>query len=54
MPRDAEGALGGALSALVADPERRAALGRLNQVRARSSYSLEGMVAAYAALLSAR
>jgi glycosyltransferase involved in cell wall biosynthesis len=53
VPRDEKGALTRALSQLVADAARREQLGRLNQLRARADYSLEGMVAAYSALLGA-
>jgi glycosyltransferase involved in cell wall biosynthesis len=53
VPRDDQGALTAALAALVSDPRRREALGCLNQQRAREHYSLDGMVAAYGALLQA-
>ncbi|MEM6572551.1 MAG: glycosyltransferase [Planctomycetota bacterium] len=43
----AERDLGVALAALVADPERRAALGALSEERVKASFSLEGMVEAY-------
>ena len=50
VPRDAEGALTAALAALVGDPARRQKLGTLNRERVESHYSLDGMIAAYAAL----
>ena len=53
VPRDEEGALTGALETLVSNPERRQTLGAANQARARDQYSLDGMIAAYAALLGA-
>lgn len=53
VDRDKEGALTAALVALASDPRRRETLGRLNQRRAREQYSLDGMVAAYGALLRA-
>ena len=53
VPRDDQAALTAALAALAADADRRALLGRLNQERVKSHYSLESMVAAYGALLSA-
>jgi glycosyltransferase involved in cell wall biosynthesis len=53
VDRDKEGALTAALAALASDPQRRETLGRLNQQRAREQYSLDGMVAAYGALLQA-
>jgi glycosyltransferase involved in cell wall biosynthesis len=53
VPRDDQAALTAALAALAADADRRALLGRLNQERVKSHYSLDSMVAAYGALLSA-
>ena len=53
VPRDASGALAGALAALAADAPRRRDLGQLNQERVKAHYSLEGMIAAYGALLGA-
>jgi glycosyltransferase involved in cell wall biosynthesis len=53
VPRDVSGALTGALAALADDPERRRMLGLQNQARAKAHYSLDGMVAAYGALLGA-
>jgi L-malate glycosyltransferase len=53
VPRDSPSALTGALAGLAADPTRRRELGRLNQQRAKERYSLEGMLAAYSALLGA-
>lgn len=53
VARDEEGALTAAISALASDPSRREALGRLNQQRARTHYSFDGMVAAYGALFQA-
>lgn len=52
VPRDAAGALTAALAALVGDPERRRALGAANRDRAAAHYSLDGMIAAYAALFA--
>ncbi|MEM9382729.1 MAG: glycosyltransferase [Planctomycetota bacterium] len=43
----AERDLGVALAGLVADPERRAALGALSEERVKASFSLDGMVEAY-------
>lgn len=53
VPRDEEGALTAAIAAFLADPQRREALGRLNQQRVQTHYSFDGMVAAYTALLQA-
>lgn len=50
VPRDDEAALTGALAALASDPARRQALGRANQGRVAAEYSLDDMIAAYAAL----
>lgn len=49
-----EPALAAALAALLSDATRRKALGRSNQERVRTHYSLEGMIAAYATLLGGR
>lgn len=53
VPRDEEGALAATIAALIADPQRREALGRVNQQRVKTHYSLDSMVAAYGALLHA-
>lgn len=53
VPRDEEGALAATIAALIADPQRREILGRLNQQRVNAHYSLDSMVAAYGALLRA-
>ncbi len=53
VPRDDRGAFVAALATLVGDAARRERLGRLNQQRIRARYSLDGMVAAYGALLGA-
>lgn len=53
VPRDDQGALVAALTALAGDAPRRETLGRLNQQRIRAHYSLDGMIAAYGALLGA-
>ena len=53
VTRDEEGALAAAIAALISDPQRREALGRQNQQRVKTHYSLDGMVAAYSALLLA-
>ena len=53
VPRDDQAALTAALAALAADAGRRTLLGRLNQERVKSHYSLDSMVAAYGALLGA-
>ena len=53
VARDEEGALAAAMAALIADPQRREALGRQNQQRVEKQYSLDGMVAAYGALFLA-
>lgn len=53
VPRDDEGALAAALADLIADPERRSMLGRLNQQHVVAKYSFDGMVAAYGTLLGA-
>ncbi len=50
VPRETEGSLTAALASLASDAERRAELGRLNQERIRAHYSMDGMIAAYAAL----
>ncbi|MGC8476481.1 MAG: glycosyltransferase [Acetobacteraceae bacterium] len=52
VARDAE-ALAGAMLALAADPELRAALGAANRAEAARSYDQETMFAAYAALFDA-
>lgn len=52
VPRDDAGALTAALGELLADPARRAELGRLNQERIKAHYSMDGMIAAYAALFA--
>ncbi|WP_340118822.1 glycosyltransferase [Pelagibius sp. 7325] len=52
VPRDAEGALTAALAALAGDADRRRALGAANRERAAAHYSLDGMIAAYAALFA--
>ena len=48
--RDDEQKLTAALARLAADPQLRGNLGRSNQERIRSQYTLDGMVAAYGAL----
>src|SRR5262249_49476467 len=53
VPRDNERALAGAFQCRVYAPPRRTALGSSNQQRIRSQFSLDRMVAAYAALLGA-
>ena len=53
VPRDDEKGLAEALQSLITDPSRRKALGSSNQRRITSQYSLDGMVAAYGALLGA-
>jgi glycosyltransferase involved in cell wall biosynthesis len=53
VPRDDQAALSAALAALIADAPRRARLGRANQRRIKAHYSLDGMIAAYGALLGA-
>jgi glycosyltransferase involved in cell wall biosynthesis len=53
VPRDEEGALAATIAVLIADPQRREALGRVNQQRVNTHYSLDSMVAAYGALLHA-
>lgn len=53
VPRGDDGALAAALAALISDSQRRESLGRLNQQRIKAHYSLDRMIAAYGALLSA-
>lgn len=51
--RDDNAALAAALATLASDPQRREILGRLNQQRIKTHYSLDGMIAAYGELLGA-
>lgn len=52
VPRDGVGALTAALGELLSDAARRRELGRLNQERIKAHYSMDGMIAAYAALFA--
>ncbi len=54
VPKSDEPGLAAALAGLIAAPDRRAELGRLNHAHVRETYSFDAMVAAYDRVFSAR